>query len=133
MKLGTLSKDSRGALPEIPRADVRILWANDFYDGPLQGMAEVYGTRYLFDVIERDTLGTENESRAFWLIFLRSDQLQDEEAWHDLFCRKVGTHFDFTGRPAPRSEDICMEEFYEPYQRRPQPDYSGNDVIGWFR
>jgi hypothetical protein len=91
------------------------------------------GIRYLFDVIERDALGTDDESRTYWLIALSTVQLRDEEEWHDLFCRKVGTHFDYTGRAALRPEEVRPDEFYEPYRLRPQPDFSGNEVSGWFR
>lgn len=133
MKLRTLSKDSTDAVREVPRADMRILWVNDFYDGPLQGVAEVQGHRYLFDLIDRDALGAKDESRAYWLIALSTEQWREEEGWHDLFCRKVGTHMDYTGRPAPLPEEVCLEEFYAPYQQRREPDYSGNEVVGWFR
>lgn len=133
MKLGTLTKDNRDAVPEVSRADVRFLWVNDFYDGPLQGVAEVRGLRYLFDIIDRDSLGTDDESRTYWLIALSAEQLRDEEEWNDLFCSKVGTHFDYTGRTAPHSEELRPDEFYEPYRLRAQPDFSSNEVIGWFR
>lgn len=132
MKLGTVSKSNTAAIREIPRAEVRILWVNDFYDVPLQGMADVYGARFLFDIIDRETLGTDEESHRYWLIALSPEQLREEEGWHDLFCRKVGTHFDYTGRSAPAKEDVCLDEFYEPYRLRAQPDYTSNEVIGWF-
>src|SRR5207302_398939 len=118
MKLGTLSKCDRPVVQEVARADVRMLWVNDFYDGPLQGVAEVHGRRYLFDIIDRDALGTEDESRTYWLISLSPEQWREEEGWHDLFCRKVGTHFDYTGRPALPAAKVSPDEFYEPYRRR---------------
>ena len=96
MKRRVISKTDIEAIREIPRAEVRILWVNDFYDVPLQGMAEVHGSRCLFEIIDRDALGTEDESPRYWLIALSSEQLREEEGWHDLFCRKVGTHFDYT-------------------------------------
>jgi len=96
-------------------------------------MAEVQGNRCLFEIIDRDALGTENELHRYWLIALSPEQLREEESWHDLFCLKVGTHFDYTGRTAPPVEQICLDEFYGPYRLRTQPDYNGNEVIGWFR
>ncbi|MCA9029061.1 MAG: hypothetical protein KDA86_28025, partial [Planctomycetaceae bacterium] len=62
-----------------------------------------------------------------------SDQLSEEEDWHELFCRKVGTHFDFTERPALPREQVDMDAFYEPYRQRKPPDYRTNFVIGWFQ
>jgi hypothetical protein len=133
MKLGALSKSDTDAIREVPRAQVRILWVTDFYDIPLQRVAEVDGCRYLFDIIDRDALGTEDESATYWLITLSSEQLREEEGWHDLFCRKVGTHFDYTGRPTPANEEVRPDEFYEPYRLRAQPDSRSNEVVGWFR
>jgi hypothetical protein len=134
MKLGTVTKSDITAIGEIPRSVVRILWADDFYDVPLRGMADVRGSRYLYDVVDRSMLGTEeDESLIYWLIALSPEQLQEEEGWHDLFCRKMATHFDFTGRPAPSTEDVSLDDFYEPYRLRAQPDYASNEVIDWFR
>jgi hypothetical protein len=133
MNLGTLSKSALSNVQEVARTEVRILWVNDFYDGPLQGVAEVHGARYLFDIIDREALGTEDESRMYWLIALSPEQWREEVGWHELFCRKVGTHFDYTGRPVPPAEEVCPDEFYEPYRHRKQTDYSDNEVIGWFR
>jgi hypothetical protein len=133
LKLGALKKQAVQNLREFARDEVRILWINDFYDGAIQRMAEVGGQRYLFDIIDRESLGREDESRAYWLIALSEDQMRDEERWHDLFCRRVGTHFDYTGRSPPSPEELCMSEFYDAYRSRPEPDYRNNDVIGWFR
>ncbi len=133
MKFSTATKNDTAVIPEVPRTEVRILWVNDFYDVPLQGMADVHGTRCLFDIIDRNALGTDEESHTYWLIALSAEQVQEEERWHDLFCRKVGTHFDFTGRPTPAREQLCPEEFYEPYRQRTPPDYSSSEVIAWFR
>lgn len=133
MKLSLLQKNDMTTLPQIPRNEVAILWCDDFYDGPLAGMAEVRGSRCLFEIIDRDVLGTEEETRAFWLVSLTPHQFQEEERWHELFCRNVGTHFDFTGRLPLPPENVCMDSFYEPYRKRVEPDYRSNDVIGWFQ
>ena len=133
MRLGAANSSDTATVREIPRAEVCILWVNDFYDVPLQGMAEVGGGRLLFEIIDRDSLGTENETYRYWLIALTPSQLRDEEVWHELFCRKVGTHFDYTGRPTTPVEQFCPDEFYGPYSHRTQPDYAGNEIVGWFR
>jgi len=48
--------------------DRLFLWFNDFYDGPLTGMAELNRIRYLFDMIDYHVLGAEEEERRYWLI-----------------------------------------------------------------
>ena len=133
MKLCTIQKGDTTRIAQIPREQVRLLWSDDWYDGPISGMAEFNGASYLFDLIDRDQLGAEQEVRAYWLIQLSDVQLNDEVQWHELFCQKVGTHFDFTGRPPLAREQVDMDAFYEPYGRRIPPDYRDNLVIGWFR
>jgi hypothetical protein len=133
MKLGSIQKQDTTTLPKVPRSDVQLLWADDWYDGPLRGMASVDEAKYLFEMIDRDLLGAETEDRTYWLIRLSPDQLREEEQWHDLFCQHVGTHFDFTGRQGIPREQVQMDAFYKPYNERIVPDYSDNFVIGWFR
>jgi hypothetical protein len=117
----------------VPRHDVQLLWSDDWYDGPLSGMAEPRGERYRFELIDRGVLGAEEEHREYWLIQLSVDQLDEEEQWRELFCRNVGTHFDFTGRPPLPKEKVNMNAFYERYQRRTPPDYHDNLVVEWFQ
>ena len=90
------------------------------------------GARCRYDIVDRDVLGTNDERRAYWLITLNPEQLEEEEFWHDLFCEKVGTHFDCTGRAPPPREQLDLDAFYQPYCLRKVPDYCENDVIGWF-
>jgi hypothetical protein len=133
MRLRAAYSTDTATVREVPRAEVCILWVNDFYDVPLQGMAEVSGDRCLFEIIDRDSLGTENETYRYWLIALTPEQRREEEGWHDLFCRKVGTHFDYTGRPALSVDKVCPDEFYGPYSHQMRPDYAGNEIVGWLR
>jgi hypothetical protein len=133
MRRGSASSTDTETIREFSREDVHILWVNDFYVLPLQGVAEVEGGRCLFEIVDRDSLGREDESKKYWLIALSAEQLQEEEVWHGLFCRKVGTHFDHTGRAAPQPEQVCPEEFYGSYGLRVPQDYADNEVVGWFR
>lgn len=133
MKYGQATPLDIVSVPEISRAKVHVLWINDFYDGPIQGVAEIDGMRVLFDLVDRDVLGSGNENRTYWLVSLEPWQLAEEERWHTLFCQHVGTHFDFTGREpiaVPASEH---HRFYDRYAQRLEPDYSQNDLVGWFR
>ena len=133
MKFGAATKADMAVTRQFARADVTTLWADDWWDGPLRGMAQVAGTRCLFDMIDRDVLGDEQEDRAYWLIRLDNEQLQEEEHWHELFCQNVGTHFDFTGRQPLAKEAVDLDVFYEAYRKRRPPDYRDNEVLGWFQ
>ena len=132
MKLRDLVPSDTERLPQLGVDQVLFLWFDDFYDGPIRGMAEVDGERLLFDLIDQNVLGTEKDDRDYWLIKLMPDQLADEESWHALFCQNVGTHFDYTGRPPLPDEQVNMDAFYVPFQSRTVPDYGDNEVIGWF-
>jgi hypothetical protein len=132
--LSELAPDDLMAVVEIPRAEVRVLWTDDFYDGPLSGIAEWKGRRYRFEMTDRSTLGgDEDTQRRYWVIALSSEQLQEEERWQDLFCANVWTGFDYTGRPEHRAPASQHGKFYEPYAARAVPDYSKNEVVGWFQ
>jgi hypothetical protein len=131
---GELTPEDLPAVVEIPRAAVHIAWTDDFYDGPLSGIAEWEGRRYRFEMTDRFTLGgDEDGSRRYWLIALSPEQLQQEERWQALFCANVWTGFDYTGRPERRAPPSEHAKFYEPYAARAVPDYSMNDVVGWFQ
>src|ERR1044072_6308105 len=43
--LGELAPDDVSAVAEIPPMAVRVLWVDDFWDGPLSGIAEWEGRR----------------------------------------------------------------------------------------
>jgi hypothetical protein len=133
MKLEDIRLTDIAIVPEIDRSTVTFLWFNDFHDGPLAGLAEMNGTRYLLDMIDRNVLGDEQEDRRYWLIATTEDQLSEEVRWHDLFCNQVGTHFDLTDRTQPSRESIDMDSFHAAYRKRVPPDYSQNDVVSWLR
>src|SRR5262249_51007607 len=132
--LGELAPDNLSEVVEIPRAAVRVLWTDDFYDGPLSGIAEWEGRRHRFEMTDRSTLGGDEDiPRRYWLIALSPDQLQEEERWQDLFCANVWTGFDYTGRPEHRAASSEHGKFYGPCAARAVPDYSKNEVVGWFQ
>ena len=133
--LGELVPHDVSKVAEIPLARIRILWVDDFWDGPLRGIAELDGRRVRFDITDRSRLGDEDENgqRQYWLIALSPEQLREEERWHDAFCTHVSTGYDYTGRPPHRAPESEHPKFYEPYAARVLPDYSGNEVVGWFQ
>lgn len=112
---------------------MRLLWIDDFYDGPIAGMAEIDGKRVLFEMIDRELLGAETGPRSFWLIQLDSNQLAEEERRHELFCKFVGTHFDYTGRDPIAVPAGEHHNFYEAYSQRTAPNYGNNELLGWFQ
>ena len=131
--LGELAPDGFSVVAEVPAAAVRLLWVDDFYDGALSGIAEWEGRRFRFEMTDRSTLGQEEGPRRYWLIALSPEQLSEEQRWQELFCMHVWTGFDYRGRPENRAPPSEHAKFYEPYAARAVPDYSGNEVVGWFQ
>lgn len=127
--------DNYRTLPQIPRADVSLLWHCDYWDGPITGLLLWHGERLWFQMIDESG---ENEAawyRRFLLIRLSEQQLRDETWWHELFRQHVGTHNDYkraeddpgTVRPGEQ-----WNSFYIPYSKRVPLDLSQNEVLGWF-
>lgn len=135
MTLQETTADTYRALPQIPRADVSLLWHSDFWDGPITGLLLWCGERLWFQMIDESG---ENEAawyRRFLLVRLSEQQLHDEEWWHELFRQHVGTHTDYNradGDPGTVHPQSQHAKFYAPYSKRVPLDLSQNEVIGWF-
>ncbi len=120
-------------LPKVERSEVQLLWHSSFWDSPKSGLCLYQGRKVWFEMgAEADEDGTDGYYRRFLLLELSSEQLADEEYWHELFRQKVGTNCDH-GEPAPGLRPREMwREFYEPYQKRERTDYTRNRALGWF-
>ncbi|TQF12896.1 hypothetical protein FJV41_26625 [Myxococcus llanfairpwllgwyngyllgogerychwyrndrobwllllantysiliogogogochensis] len=119
-------------LPRLRSEEVKLLWVSNFWDGPLEGMAEYRGERCFYVVAEQELIAARDEMRRWVLYRLTPEQLGEEERWHALFVRHVGAHFDFTGTPAPEGAHPHPERFYEPYQAEYRPPLLGaGQALGW--
>lgn len=118
-------------LPEIDTAEVRLLWVNDWYDGPLEAVVEFRGNRCLLLIHDRGVLETEEPWR--WVLCrLTPAQLDGEERWRRLFLTHVGAHWDFTGEEYPEPSGQ-HERFYAEYANRPEPALRDYEPIGWLK
>lgn len=124
------------AIPEVDLAklrklsprEVRLLWVDDWYDGPLGAMVEHEGERCLMVLMGPD------EPYRWLLIRLTPFQRREEETWHTLFAQHVGEHWCFhpeSPHAFPADEPIDPDVFYRAFSARPAPDYRANDTIGW--
>jgi hypothetical protein len=114
--------------PKIPAEDVQILWHDHFWDGPLSGVCLYGEAKHYYRCIEEADEGP--WYRRFALYALTPGQAADEEAWHELFREKVGTHWEPGGSLRPRE---LHHEFYDGYRERPDPNFEANNpVVGWF-
>jgi hypothetical protein len=122
--------------PHIDRAEVQVLWHADYWDGPRSGMLLYRGEECWFEVVAESEDDAAGWHRRFAILRLSPEQHAEELQWHELFREKVGGHTDYdaqgqrpVGALKPRER---WHEFYDAYQQRTPPDFSGNEVLGWF-
>lgn len=132
-----LQSDGHLLVPFAAKHDVRLLWHCDYWDGPRSGMLEYREERCWFELIsENDDPDLIQWYRRFAIIRLTSEQLAEEERWHELFRTNVGGHtdYDLDGREPgkglrPREE---WHRYYDFYRTRNPRDFSSNEVLAWF-
>lgn len=121
--------------PRIDRAEVRLLWHADYYDGPKSGMLVYRGEECWFEVIDECEDPDADWYRRFVILRLSAEQLAEEKRWHELFREKVGGHTDYDDRGKRQVGLLHPEEkwkeFYDAYRERTPPDFSDNAVLGW--
>lgn len=117
------------ALTKIAASDLRLLWVNDWYDGPLEAIVEHAGVSCLM------VLQHESDDDYTWLLVrLTPEQRVDEEKWHALFATHVGDHWCFHGEAVvhpPPPSGSRPDGFFGAYKTRPPVDLSRNAVVGW--
>jgi hypothetical protein len=135
--------------PQIPRDQIKLKWHCDYHDGPLSGICEYQKKRYWFalcdefrnypELTEECLANSKDEDwyRRYTLHELSSEELQDEEHWHQLFQEHVGHHTDYDENEKcdyravkPQSE---WNKYYSLEKERKRPDYSKNKIIGWYQ
>jgi len=101
--------------PKVPEKDVKFLWENDRWDGPLNGMCLYKDKKMWFECAGED----DDRYRRYILIELTPDELAKEEKWHNLFREKVGTHTEYENgkRSGKVKSHETHHEFYDEYNK----------------
>lgn len=119
------------AYPHVATDDVRILWADDWYDGPLGGMCEVGGERLRFACVD----GGDGECwRRYALQRPTPEALAEAVRQRDLFRKHCGTDFDYSAPPdtVERQPDEERAKFFEMAKSWPEIEWHTMPVVGWF-
>lgn len=120
-------------LPKIAAADLRLLWVNDWYDGPLEAVVEHRGAACLM-VLHHQDLASDHPYK--WVLFPLTDgQMAEQIEWHTLYAEHVGDHWCFHGdavvsHPPPKS-DRDAGRFAALYREREPLDLSASVPVGW--
>ena len=113
---------------------VRLLFHEDWYDGPLSGLAEYDGRTYFYEAVWDEAAGDWTHPRRLLLHDLTKDAIAEEWRCHHAFETHVGTlhggHVDEAEREQrPKSE---WSKFYDAFPSADHDRYSHRPVIGSF-
>jgi len=136
MRFADTTRPNETQIPQIPRDRIRLRWASGYWDGPMDGLAEVDGEIVWYTFAE-ESEDNHDWFRRYWLVRLTPEQLAQELRRHEDFQLFVGRHFDYDenwqrhGHPNPQS---MWKGFYDKYSQdqRDPGLLSENQVIGWF-
>jgi len=120
------------ALPKLAATDLRLLWVNDWYDGPLEAVVERSGERQLMVLHPEDKVDVERPMR--WVLYrLSPEQWQEEQRWHALFEEHVGHHWCFYHPELPPEPTEARDSklFFEPYAKRAPRTLAASAASGW--
>jgi hypothetical protein len=111
--------------------NVGMKWTTDWWDGPLEGVAEYEGRLCYFFLDKEEWYKDEEGDPVFTkyllLVEFTKEQLDAELEQHKRFEKYVRkdeeTHPNINGRHS---------KFYDWYKEQPDKDFSNNKVIGYF-
>ncbi len=119
-------------LTKIAPSDLRLLWVNDWYDGPLEAVVEHAGEQCLMVLHHEESDADQPYS---WLVIrLDREQRAEEAKWHALYVEHVGEHWCFHGSTVahpPPSAEPDPERFFAPFRERSSLDLTGSTIVGW--
>jgi len=119
--------------PNIPSAEIQVLYENDHWDGPLEGVCVWRGSEYYF-LTSKSSLN-EDAPRKFVLIELTPKQKGQEAYWHRLFAEHVSKQKRFGSTLGPEIETKGREnwtKFYERHEEAEPIEILPEQVVGWF-
>lgn len=122
----------------VPRIEVRFLWHNNWWDGPLEGMCEYKTKKYWYHCHHENYKKTAKYWRRYGVFKMTPEELAVEEKWHQLFVEKVGDHFDCDERGHRKNSELrpyrLHNEFYDEFKKWERPRYEEKQdrVIGFF-
>lgn len=110
---------------EIDVAGLSILYTNDWYDGPLEGICEWKGEKYYF-------LLRDYEPRTYYLIKLLPLQLQNDEKLHLDYLRLIESYPYITEGAISHRKDAKWDIFHEECEKYDDQTIQQEQVLGWF-
>lgn len=129
-------ESSISKLEKIPTEEIRILYSNDHWDGPLEGMCKWKEKNYYFYWPGIMNEKGDEIDRKFVLIDLTDEQLKEEEKIHKLFLEKIGDHYVYVNgkmkEHGASGDELSAEEFYQENEKSPAFEVGQDQLVGWF-
>lgn len=122
----------KSSTKQVARKDVRYLWHNDYWDGPMSGACLYQGERLWFKIFHEGV-----QHRKFVLLRLNENQWKELDFRHLKFQNYVGTHTDYdeNGKRHVGSAPLIEsdpDKFYKWAKKNPAPNIEGEQVA-WYR
>lgn len=127
----------------LPKLEgVLWIWADGWWDYVLSGVCEHDGKRYYAVCVDENYDKRFKWFRRYLVVDLPEDVWAEENARHEFFVEKVGSHFEFDKDKQVRKRDELKNSrtWMEFYERYPCPTSMGGEVrdykqythVGWF-
>jgi hypothetical protein len=120
--------------------NVKLLFATNWWDGPLYGLCEYENKICYYKICEDEVWDEEKEEwgkRGFKVYEMEPWQIAYELYWHSIFVSNVyrNAKCRFQFEEQLKNERFYMkEDFYKKRKREyKEIDYSNNNVIGTFK
>jgi hypothetical protein len=116
---------------------VSLLWADDWYDGPIAGIASRGQRYYWFQARFDEATGNFEEPRRLYVYELTADEFGEESKRHRQFEEIVGDtrichHLPPAERHGPIGDERRWAKFYDEDKKRTPPQYEHRPAVGWF-
>src|ERR1700722_11892810 len=105
----------------VPYSNIKILYANDYWDGPLEGLLLWNKQEYYF-ICYNDPTHEHEVERRYVIIEMTEEQASEEKYYHQLFINHVGNHFEYNNlgkqnlTPVTKSKEE-QQKFYSEYEK----------------
>jgi hypothetical protein len=113
---------------------VRLLFHEDWYDGPLTGLAEYQGRTYFYEAVWDDAADDWTHPRRLVLREVPDSEIEEEWRDHRAFERHVGTmhcgHLDAAERVQRPQRD--WSRFYKNRPDKAHDRHAHRPVVGTF-
>lgn len=121
----TSSLDDKN-INEIDSSEISLLYTNDLYDGPLEGVCEWRGEKFYFYVKDL-------KPRTYYLIKLTPEQLENDEKLHSAYQKYVESYPYIAEGSVSHRKDAEWDKYHRECEKYSDQEILQEQVVGWFK